>query len=138
MTGRSSEEYSYREKSWCAGSRAIEATTRLEPISPLESIPPLRKQNCKSLIQIANKKGDIMKDALNRLKRPMKRRSFIKEGMATAGTVASATGLLGTASAAFGQSDKKLSKGDAAILSFLAAAEILESDLWEQYWELSS
>jgi hypothetical protein len=25
-----------------------------------------------------------------------------------------------------------------AILKFLAAAEILESDLWEQYWELSS
>jgi hypothetical protein len=29
-----------------------------------------------------------------------------------------------------------LTKGDAAILRFLAAAEILESDLWEQYWEL--
>jgi hypothetical protein len=30
----------------------------------------------------------------------------------------------------------KLSQGDASILRFLAAAEILESDLWEQYWEL--
>jgi hypothetical protein len=29
-----------------------------------------------------------------------------------------------------------LSNGDASILRFLAAAEILESDLWEQYWEL--
>jgi hypothetical protein len=29
-----------------------------------------------------------------------------------------------------------LTPGDAAILRFLAAAEILESDLWEQYWEL--
>jgi hypothetical protein len=29
-----------------------------------------------------------------------------------------------------------LSKGDASILRFLCAAEILESDLWEQYWEL--
>jgi hypothetical protein len=29
-----------------------------------------------------------------------------------------------------------LTEGDAAILRFLAAAEILESDLWEQYWEL--
>jgi len=29
-----------------------------------------------------------------------------------------------------------LTKGDAAILSFLAAAEILEADLWLQYWEL--
>jgi len=30
----------------------------------------------------------------------------------------------------------KLSKGDASILRFLAAAEIIESDFWEQYWEL--
>lgn len=73
-----------------------------------------------------------MRNAPNGLKRPMKRRSFIK-GIAT---VAGATGLLGTAPAVFGQS-KKLNKGDAAILSFLAAAEILEADLWEQYWELS-
>jgi hypothetical protein len=29
-----------------------------------------------------------------------------------------------------------LTEGDVAILRFLAAAEILESDLWEQYWEL--
>src|SRR6202011_1904495 len=29
-----------------------------------------------------------------------------------------------------------LTKGDAAILRFLGAAEILESDLWIQYWEL--
>src|SRR3954468_23732843 len=30
----------------------------------------------------------------------------------------------------------KLKKGDAAILRFLAAAEILETDLWQQYNEL--
>ncbi len=35
-----------------------------------------------------------------------------------------------------GDASGRLSKGDAAILRFLAAAEILESDLWEQYWEL--
>ena len=35
-----------------------------------------------------------------------------------------------------GDSGGKLTKGDAAILRFVAAAEILESDLWEQYWEL--
>lgn len=29
-----------------------------------------------------------------------------------------------------------LNRGDAAILQFLAAAEILETDLWLQYWEL--
>jgi hypothetical protein len=78
-----------------------------------------------------------MRNALNGSKRPMKRRSFIK-GMATVGTVAGAAGLLGSASAVFGRDHEKLKKGDAAILSFLAVAEILEADLWEQYWELSS
>jgi hypothetical protein len=32
----------------------------------------------------------------------------------------------------------QLTQGDAAILRFLLAAEIIESDLWEQYWELTS
>jgi hypothetical protein len=32
----------------------------------------------------------------------------------------------------------KLTAGDASILRFLCAAEILESDLWEQYWELGN
>jgi NAD(P)-dependent dehydrogenase (short-subunit alcohol dehydrogenase family) len=31
----------------------------------------------------------------------------------------------------------RLTKGDAAILQFLAAAELLEADLWEQHNELS-
>ena len=31
-----------------------------------------------------------------------------------------------------------LTAGDASILRFLAAAEIIESDLWEQYWELAN
>jgi hypothetical protein len=31
-----------------------------------------------------------------------------------------------------------LTAGDAAILRFLCAAEIIESDLWEQYWELAN
>jgi hypothetical protein len=35
-----------------------------------------------------------------------------------------------------GDNGGRLSKGDASILRFLAAAEIIESDLWEQYWEL--
>ena len=42
------------------------------------------------------------------------------------------------ANAAAGNDDSggKLKKGDASILRFLAAAEIIESDFWEQYWEL--
>ena len=45
--------------------------------------------------------------------------------------------IIGAAPKAFAKhNDGKLREGDAAILRFLAAAEILESDLWEQYWEL--
>jgi len=34
-------------------------------------------------------------------------------------------------------SNSRLSKGDAAVLRFLAAAEIIETDLWQQYTELA-
>src|SRR4051812_39529324 len=45
-----------------------------------------------------------------------------------------ATRLLAHASPA--SADGRLTKGDVAILQFLAAAELLEADLWEQYNEL--
>jgi len=65
------------------------------------------------------------------------RRSFLK-GLGMAGaTLLPAGALLTTkANAMGGDKSGSLTKGDAAILRFLAAAEILESDLWEQYWEL--
>ena len=44
--------------------------------------------------------------------------------------------MLGTKALADSYGSKGLSKGDAAILRFLAAAEIIESDLWVQYAEL--
>ena len=55
-------------------------------------------------------------------------------GVGTAGATALAGGALGTA-AAFADSGR-LSRGDTAILRFLAAAELLETDLWQQYAEL--
>ena len=59
------------------------------------------------------------------------RRWFMKKALAVAGaTTAGTTRLL-----AQGNS-KHLSKGDAAMLRFAAAAEILESDFWVQYNEL--
>jgi Ferritin-like domain len=51
-----------------------------------------------------------------------------------AGAVALGAGMLGGVSEAFGKGD--LTAGDAAILRFLSAAEILETDLWQQYNEL--
>jgi hypothetical protein len=65
------------------------------------------------------------------------RRSFLKGLGATGAMLLPASALLATkAKAASNNTGGKLSKGDAAILRFLAAAEIIESDLWEQYWEL--
>jgi ferritin-like protein len=69
------------------------------------------------------------------------RRSFLKKS-ASAGTLtigAALSGGLGTLNA--DNKDKhdqngQLSRGDAAILKFLAAAEIIESDFWLQYNEL--
>jgi hypothetical protein len=67
------------------------------------------------------------------------RRSFLKGLGATGALLVPATALLATkAKARNDDFGGKIGKGDASILRFLAAAEILESDLWEQYWELSS
>jgi len=63
----------------------------------------------------------------------LSRRSFLGKSLAVgAGTVS--LGLLSSTRTA--KASSSLTAGDAAILRFLAAAEILESDLWEQYWEL--
>jgi hypothetical protein len=64
------------------------------------------------------------------------RRSFLATGVAAG--VGAGLGRFGGAASAFADkpTSHKLSKGDAAILRFLAAAEILETDLWQQYNEL--
>jgi hypothetical protein len=67
-----------------------------------------------------------MKDVNNGPKKVANRRSFLKKGMAAAGA--------GTA--LFGQTNNVITGGDIAILRFLAAAEIIETDLWIQYNEL--
>jgi hypothetical protein len=66
-------------------------------------------------------------------KRSVSRRSFLGTSLAVgAGTIGA--GLLANTPAARASVD--LTHGDAAILRFLAAAEIIESDLWQQYNEL--
>ena len=83
-----------------------------------------------------------MSEESNLVMRAANRRSFLKKGL-SAGAATVGAGLLVGASplhaAHVDDSDDdggQLTQGDAAILRFLAAAEILESDLWEQYWEL--
>ncbi len=63
--------------------------------------------------------------------RSISRRSFLQQGM-VAGAGAAAVGLWPNRSEASGG----FTPGDAAILRFLAAAEILETDAWQQYNEL--
>ena len=65
------------------------------------------------------------------------RRAFLRTGLAL-GAGALGAGLLvnGSPSALAAESSGALTKGDVAILRFLAALEILEADLWQQYNEL--
>ena len=63
----------------------------------------------------------------------VQRRSFLK-GLGVVGASLGAGALL--TSSAEGQKSGSLTEGDANILRFLAAAEILETDLWQQYAEL--
>ena len=64
------------------------------------------------------------------------RRSLIKGGLLASGAAAVGASLLGKATPAAAQSRGDLDFGDIAILRFLAAAELIESDLWQQYNEL--
>src|SRR5262249_5385006 len=62
------------------------------------------------------------------------RRTVLQAGLA-AGAATLGAGLVGQAPA-LAQGSAGLTTGDIAILRFLSAAEILETDLWQQYNEL--
>jgi hypothetical protein len=74
----------------------------------------------------------------NVFNRGANRRSFLKKSTFAAGAATLSSVLLRKEVFAFTQDVKPggLTHGDAAILRFLAAAEILETDLWQQYNEL--
>src|SRR5437667_8751167 len=79
------------------------------------------------------------KNQRRRFKR-LRRRSFLK-GIGVAGAASVGAGLLAQTSSAFAQEGPeehsgRLTRGDAALLRFAAAAEILETDFWVQYNEL--
>ena len=64
------------------------------------------------------------------------RRSFLKKSALATGAAIAGVDLLGRSKAAAQNSKKSVTQGDIAILRFLAAAELIESDLWLQYREL--
>ena len=80
-----------------------------------------------------------MKNPVSSTKRPVDRRSFMKSGLLAGGAAAVGAGLLANGTSARAQDrdgDGRLDAGDVAILQFLAAAELIEADLWTQYAEL--
>jgi hypothetical protein len=75
-----------------------------------------------------------MKKSVSTTTSSVDRRSFMKNGLLAGGAATLGVGLLAKTSSA--QERGRLNQGDAAILRFLAAAELIESDLWTQYAEL--
>ena len=84
-----------------------------------------------------------MTDLLDGIEVPLNRRSFVKKGLMAAGATVGAGILAPSVFASVGPSahtltrNGSLSSGDAALLRFVAAAEILEADFWIQYNELA-
>ncbi len=79
-----------------------------------------------------------MEKSTNVTKRSINRRSMLKGGL-LAGSAALGAGLLSGGKRVFGEQtdgDSPLTSGDVALLRFVAAAELIETDLWIQYREL--
>jgi hypothetical protein len=78
-----------------------------------------------------------MENSASLNKRSVGRRSFLRGGI-LAGGAAIGAGVLNGGKQVFGEQDRGgfLTRGDIAILRFVAAAELLETDLWIQYAEL--
>jgi hypothetical protein len=78
-----------------------------------------------------------MEDNMHLSKNSTNRRSFLRKGLAVGGAGVIGAGLLTQGVPAFAKEESGgLSQGDVAILRFLSAAEIIETDLWQQYNEL--
>jgi len=81
-----------------------------------------------------------MHNTWSSMKSAINRRSFVKNGLTAAGVATVGSGLLVNGTSALAEGSEKhsgrLSSGDAALLRFAAAAEILETDFWVQYNEL--
>jgi Ferritin-like domain len=87
----------------------------------------------RSLLRAEFEKEEIM-EASEQSEHLTSRRSFLLKGAAVGAASLGAGRLLADASPA--SASGGLTPGDAAILRFLAAAEILETDVWQQYNEL--
>jgi Ferritin-like domain len=86
--------------------------------------------------------GETVTEHAQQSKTSSNRRSFLRKGLAVGGAGTLGAGLLSAGllnnSHAFAHetASPSITQGDIAILRFLSAAEILETDLWQQYNEL--
>ena len=76
-----------------------------------------------------------MEQVVKQLGKVANRRSFLRKGLAVGGVGTIGAGLLANGLPAFAAGSTP-TQGDIDILRFLAALEIIESDLWQQYNEL--
>ncbi len=81
-------------------------------------------------------KGKIMAHTVQPSQHATSRRSFLRTGLAVGGAGAIGAALLVNGVPTLAGASGGLTPGDAAILRFLSAAEILETDFWQQYNEL--
>ena len=95
----------------------------------------MKKEDLSPALPAAATAQTEAEDLTAKLLRRFERRSFLK-GIGMAGATLTAGTLLTTDLKADTRSSGSITKGDADILRFLAAAEIIESDLWLQYQEL--
>jgi hypothetical protein len=82
-----------------------------------------------------------MENMWSSMKTAINRRSFVKNGLTATGAATVGVGLLGNSSSVLAENGPeehsgRLTPGDAALLRFAAAAELLETDFWVQYNEL--
>ncbi len=97
----------------------------------------MKDEDLASTTALAQTTSTSTESANSSVSRSVQRRSFLK-GIGMTGVALSAAALLtgGAEAQAEESPSKTLTPGDAAILRFLAAAELIEADLWQQYAEL--
>ncbi len=93
----------------------------------------MARENLPATVSSSTDVESIEKDLGSQAQRGFDRRSLLK-GLGVVGAAVSVGSLLEPQQA---HASGGLTRGDAAILRFLAAAEIIESDLWLQYTELA-
>ena len=87
---------------------------------------------------LSNSNPTTGEDVTSPAKKTLNRRSFLKNSVVAGAAVTAGAAILKNVPSALAEpGNGHLTRGDTAILRWLAAAEIIESDLWLQYTELA-